>query len=83
MAELENDCCAADAQANCCEPAQKASCCEASHGTGCGCGSRSRWSGCSSLVGECVKFCDELVDAAADFVSDDSDLVEPEPCGVG
>ena len=50
MAELENDCCAADAQANCCEPAQKASCCEASHGTGCGCGQGASASTTTGLV---------------------------------
>ncbi len=37
MAELDNDCCTAEAQASCCEPAEKASCCGESHGEGCGC----------------------------------------------
>ena len=36
MAELENDCCTAEAQASCCEPTEKASCC-GDHGEGCGC----------------------------------------------
>ena len=40
MAELEDDCCTAEAQASCCEPAEKAWCCGQSHGEGCGCTQR-------------------------------------------
>ena len=35
MAELNNSCCAPEAQASCCEPEDKAGCC--GHGDGCGC----------------------------------------------
>ena len=37
MAELENRCCAPDAQANCCEPSDKETCCGDAHADGCGC----------------------------------------------
>jgi arsenite methyltransferase len=35
MAQLNTDCCTAEAQASCCEPDDKAACC--GHGDGCGC----------------------------------------------
>jgi SAM-dependent methyltransferase len=37
MAELENTCCAPDAQAICCAPSEKDECCAESHTGGCGC----------------------------------------------
>jgi arsenite methyltransferase len=55
VAELEQACCAPEAQASCCEAGEKAGCCDPQHSPGCGCGAGRREASIPTDVQDAVR----------------------------